>query len=331
MSQLCRERDRDADVIVVEIVVVGWPTAVAHKLRRLHRPLSIWLILQSVFVGEAIKATDAPRPTEPNAPLTLAQALPAKLTEVQAGQALDPVLRQIGQTSGPDALRTLAQALQALAAKLTDAQAVLASKAAAASLAWAADDEEAAEWARALVTLSRPAANRDGMLVNAIAYPAAAGSATEVLLDAIRAPRTTVSARLKAGARTIRVFSLQVGLPPQAQPATQPEPAKKSSPTLSLPDKPSIAVLPFQNMSDDPSQDYFVDGMVEDIITGLSLCAAKWTACLTSLCSPCSVPLASIHSGVASRASGPRSMSPRTTSPWRSPRSCRGSTKVTSK
>jgi hypothetical protein len=102
------------------------------------------------------------RTTEPNAPLTLAQALPAKLTEVQAGQALDPVLRQIGQTSGPDALRTLAQALQALAAKLTDAQAVLASKAAAASLAWAADDEEAAEWARALVTLSRPAANRDG-------------------------------------------------------------------------------------------------------------------------------------------------------------------------
>jgi hypothetical protein len=97
------------------------------------------------------------RTTEPNAPLTLAQALPAKLTEVQAGQALDPVLRQIGQTSGPDALRTLAQALQALAAKLTDAQAVLASKAAAASLAWAADDEEAAEWARALVTLSRPA------------------------------------------------------------------------------------------------------------------------------------------------------------------------------
>jgi TolB-like protein/class 3 adenylate cyclase len=37
-----------------------------------------------------------------------------------------------------------------------------------------------------------------------------------------------------------------------------------------LPDKPSIAVLPFQNLSGDPEQDYFADGMVEDIITALS-------------------------------------------------------------
>ena len=39
---------------------------------------------------------------------------------------------------------------------------------------------------------------------------------------------------------------------------------------LSLPDKPSIAVLPFQNMSGDAEQDYFADGMVEEIITALS-------------------------------------------------------------
>ena len=39
---------------------------------------------------------------------------------------------------------------------------------------------------------------------------------------------------------------------------------------LPLPDKPSIAVLPFENMSGDPEQEYFADGMVEDIITGLS-------------------------------------------------------------
>jgi TolB-like protein len=43
-----------------------------------------------------------------------------------------------------------------------------------------------------------------------------------------------------------------------------------AAPSLALPDKPSIAVLPFQNMSGDPEQEYFVDGLVEDIITGLS-------------------------------------------------------------
>jgi adenylate cyclase len=41
-------------------------------------------------------------------------------------------------------------------------------------------------------------------------------------------------------------------------------------PSLALPDKPSLAVLPFQNMSGDPEQEYFADGVVEDIITALS-------------------------------------------------------------
>jgi adenylate cyclase len=45
---------------------------------------------------------------------------------------------------------------------------------------------------------------------------------------------------------------------------------------LSLPDKPSIAVLPFQNMSGDPEQEYFADGITEDIITLLS----KWRSFL---------------------------------------------------
>jgi len=46
--------------------------------------------------------------------------------------------------------------------------------------------------------------------------------------------------------------------------------APQSRPALALPDKPSIAVLPFTNMSGDPEQDYFADGMTEDIITALS-------------------------------------------------------------
>jgi adenylate cyclase len=48
------------------------------------------------------------------------------------------------------------------------------------------------------------------------------------------------------------------------------EPPVESTQALSLPDKPSIAVLPFQNMSGDPEQEYFADGMVEEIITALS-------------------------------------------------------------
>ena len=45
---------------------------------------------------------------------------------------------------------------------------------------------------------------------------------------------------------------------------------RPADPALPLPDKPSIAVLAFQNMSGDPEQEYFADGMVEEIITALS-------------------------------------------------------------
>jgi adenylate cyclase len=55
-------------------------------------------------------------------------------------------------------------------------------------------------------------------------------------------------------------------------PRPGPEAAGRAAvpPALSLPDKPSIAVLLFQNMSGDPEQEYFADGMVEEIITALS-------------------------------------------------------------
>jgi adenylate cyclase len=70
---------------------------------------------------------------------------------------------------------------------------------------------------------------------------------------------------LKNIARPVRIYRVELGKQSSAEPA---------APTLPLPDKPSIAVLPFQNMSGDPEQEYFADGMVEDIITGLS--RIKW-------------------------------------------------------
>lgn len=64
--------------------------------------------------------------------------------------------------------------------------------------------------------------------------------------------------QLKNIARPVRIYRarLEGAAPPKA--------------ALPLPDKPSIAILPFQNMSGDPDQEYFADGIVEEIITALS-------------------------------------------------------------
>jgi adenylate cyclase len=77
---------------------------------------------------------------------------------------------------------------------------------------------------------------------------------------------------LKNIADPMRVYSLQVGKPAEAKPAAPVE-AKADDKVLAFhapSDKPSIAVLPFQNMSGDPEQEFFADGLVEDIITTLS-------------------------------------------------------------
>ena len=78
--------------------------------------------------------------------------------------------------------------------------------------------------------------------------------------------------QLKNIAEPVHAFSLQVGLPAQAKPAAQagPTTAERPAERHSQSEKPSIAVLPFQNMSGDAEQEYFCDGLVEDIITALS-------------------------------------------------------------
>jgi TolB-like protein len=63
--------------------------------------------------------------------------------------------------------------------------------------------------------------------------------------------------QLKNIARPVRVYRVRLN-------------GSASKPGLALPDEPSIAVMPFNNMSGDPEQEYFADGMVEEIITALS-------------------------------------------------------------
>jgi adenylate cyclase len=64
--------------------------------------------------------------------------------------------------------------------------------------------------------------------------------------------------RVKNISRRVRVFRALLGMT---------KGATETPPALPLPDKPSLAVLPFQNMTGDAEQEYFVDGMVEEITT----------------------------------------------------------------
>jgi adenylate cyclase len=68
--------------------------------------------------------------------------------------------------------------------------------------------------------------------------------------------------QVKNIARPVRTHRIVIG--------STAEPITAASTELSLPEKPSIAVLPFQNMSGDPEQEYFADGIVEEITTGIS-------------------------------------------------------------
>ena len=97
-----------------------------------------------------------------------------------------------------------------------------------------------------------PLADHGGIVISSRVKEDAAGKmALEV--DDLGEPE------LKNIAAKIRAYRVRL-----AAPASAPV-----QPALALPDKPSVAVLPFQNMSGDPEQEYFADGMVEDIITAL--------------------------------------------------------------
>ncbi|WP_291611978.1 adenylate/guanylate cyclase domain-containing protein [Bradyrhizobium sp.] len=102
-----------------------------------------------------------------------------------------------------------------------------------------------------------------GICISASAYDQVRG---KVALEFIDLGDKT----LKNIARPVRAYAVRID---DQRPKTTPSASSQQFVTtvpLPLPDKPSIAVLPFQNMSGDAEQEYFADGMVEDIITALS-------------------------------------------------------------
>lgn len=100
------------------------------------------------------------------------------------------------------------------------------------------------------------AAEPGGVWISARAHDHVAGKLDLSFED--RGERT-----LKGVPHPVRVFALAGGLQPAASPQAP-----------LLPDKPSLAVLPFTNMSSDAEQEYFVDGLSEDLIT--SLASVPW-------------------------------------------------------
>ncbi|MBR1279329.1 adenylate/guanylate cyclase domain-containing protein [Bradyrhizobium sp. AUGA SZCCT0283] len=91
-----------------------------------------------------------------------------------------------------------------------------------------------------------------GICISASAYDQVQGKIAAEFVD-------LGEQRLKNIARPVRAFNV-----------TDRVTAARQRPALTLPDKPSIAVLPFQNLSADPEQEYFADGVVEDITMALS-------------------------------------------------------------
>ena len=95
------------------------------------------------------------------------------------------------------------------------------------------------------------AAEPGGVLISARAFEDAEGK-----IDLAFADRGEMM--LKGLSRPLRVYALEADV------------AAPAAPAPALPDKPSVAVLPFANMSSDPEQEFFADGLTEDIITGLA-------------------------------------------------------------
>ncbi|MFO1161266.1 MAG: adenylate/guanylate cyclase domain-containing protein [Reyranellaceae bacterium] len=112
------------------------------------------------------------------------------------------------------------------------------------------------------------AALAGGIVVSGVMHDFAAGRVAATFEDLGRLALKNIERPVQAYAVRWQSNEWPLAAAVAAQP-TSAAPTLSDTP-LPLPDKPSIAVLPFQNMSDDPEQEYFADGIAEDVLTTLS-------------------------------------------------------------
>ena len=114
-------------------------------------------------------------------------------------------------------------------------------------------------------------------------YPDALGQGRISTSVATRLKRLKWPAAAFVAVIAALVVARQFGVFPIREASPEFDPASVERMAFALPDKPSIAVLPFNNMSDDPAQEYFVDGMTEDLITDLSKISALFVIARNSV------------------------------------------------